>query len=205
MKKILLAAIICASTIGAGCSVAEDKVYPYPFNSARIEYTAPGSTEPTTIITIKGDKQLFQTSGEQNTLMIINKDKISYINLSAKTGTTSQNQTYAELKKLPKEERMNYLMSGSLGLKETKNGQNLPAPSGQKQIAGQTCDIYENGPVGNTCMWDGIPLEIISSAAANEDSTQSPGVVATKIEVNIEVPDSTFDIPQGVELKDLSA
>jgi hypothetical protein len=197
MKKIILAALICASTIGAGCSMTEDKVYPYTFNSARIEYAATGNTTPTTIVTIKGDKQLFQTSGEHKTLMIINKDQISYINLDEKTGTTSKNQTYNELKKLPKEERMSYLLGTSLGLSETKNGQSLPTATSQKQIAGQSCDFYENGPVGGVCLWNGLPLEITPAAPAT-------GIVAIKLEVNTDIPDSTFDIPKDVVVKDLN-
>lgn len=197
MKKIILAALICATTIGAGCNMAEEKIYPYPFNSARIEYSTTGSDKPTTIVTIKGDKQLFQTSGTQKTLMIIDKDQISYINLDEKAGTTSNNQTYNELKKLPKEQRMSYLLGTSLGLKETKDGQSLPTAASQKQIAGQTCDFYENGPVGAICLWNGLPLEITPAAPGL-------GIVATKIEVDTDIPDSTFQVPQGVELKDLS-
>lgn len=197
MKKVILTAVICATALGAGCSMTEDKVYPYSFNTARIEYAAPGNTEATTIVTIKGDKQLFQTSGAQKTLMIIDKDKISYINLDSKTGTTSKNQNYNELKNLPKEQRMNYILGTSLGLKETKDGQDLPQPSSQKQIAGQTCDVYENSPLGTVCLWNGLPLEIVPG-------TSGTGVTATKVEVNPEVQDSVFQVPQGVELKDLS-
>jgi len=177
--------------------MAAEAVYPYTFNTARIEYAALGSTETTTTVTIKGDKELFQTTGAQKTLMIIDKDKITYINLDEKTGTTSKNQTYNELKKLPKEQRMNYILGTSLGLKETKEGQSLPAASSQKQIAGQSCDVYENAPLGTICLWNGIPLEIASSITGQ-------GITATKVEVNVDVPDSAFQVPQGVTLKDLT-
>lgn len=201
MKKIILAAIICASTISAGCGLAEEKIYPYPFNSARIEYASPTDEAAKTVVTIKGDKELFQTKGKSNTLMIINKEKIYYINLDSKTGTMAQNQTYAELKKLPKADRINYLMGVTIGLKETKNGMDLPAATGKKQIAGQTCDEYVSNTVGKVCLWNALPLEINSEAMGG--GTLS--AVANKVEVNIDVPDSVFDLPSGIEIKDLSA
>jgi len=206
MKKIFLSLTLGAALICAGCNATttDERVYPYTFNTARIEYSSNGAPTPNVIVTIKGDKQLFQTSGETNTLMIVDKDKLSYISLDSKTGTTTANQTYVELKKLPKDQRMNYLMATSIGLKLTNDGQSIPASSGQKQVAGQTCDLYDSDHLGKVCLWNGIPLEL-SVGTDNGTDSKLQTTVATKVEVGIDVPDNTFDVPQGIEMKDPAA
>lgn len=86
---------------------------------------------------------------------------------------------------------------------------------GTETILGKTCDVYESGqkpdgnyaskaaegtpPPGYSKLWvwreAGIPLKMIT-----EDIGYSSETVVTKIEENVDIPDSRFEVPEGVEV-----
>lgn len=86
---------------------------------------------------------------------------------------------------------------------------------GTETILGKTCDVYESGqkpdgdyvskaaegapPPGYSKLWvwseAGIPLKMIT-----EDIGFSSETVVTKIEENVDIPDSRFEVPEGVEV-----
>lgn len=89
--------------------------------------------------------------------------------------------------------------------------------TGTETILGKTCDVYESGrkqtpgeymenmvqgaapPEGYAKVWvwreAGIPLKMIT-----EDIGSSSETVATKIEENVDISDSRFELPEGTEV-----
>jgi len=202
---IALGAVIAFS----GCASNQaEKVYPYPFDTAKIEYQLTGNVEGSTTVHIKGDKSAHETKAksvesgneaEINTLLLDLEDKLYQIDLTAKTGNSSDNPIYAQLKELTPEERLPFLTKLATGL--VADGGQTPTPKGQKNVAGETCDLYDIQGIGEICLWNGIP--VYSSMTIPEAGIMSTNT-ATSIQLNVAIPDSVFNVPEGVEITDLS-
>ncbi len=201
-KKTVLITLLALTLVVTGCSLFQKKVTPYSFTSAIIELNKVGSIEGSTTIYLKEDKALYEThavskiSGTEekiDTLLIDLGEKMYQIDLNRKTGIkVEKNPTYQKLKELPESERMAFLNKAALGAGSTDG---TIKPSEQRVIAGQTCDVYTFQDVREVCLWNGIALyERNNFPDANIDST----VTASKIEVNVDVPDSKFDIPTDI-------
>jgi len=198
---LLLAAVFVIS----GCAQqGEEKIYPYSFNSAKIDFAMTGNLEGTKTLYITGNRSVIETHAvrkgetEENidTIYIDNGTTVYNVDLNAKTAIQAGNPVYDALKKLPAEKRMNYLVNLATG--NTLNATDAPKPGGQKTVAGQTCDLYDLEGLGQTCIWEGIGLYTsIKIPEAGIDNSAE----ATKIELNVEVPDSKFDLPSDVTVQ----
>lgn len=210
MKKLTLTALLALSLVAlSGCASADEKVYPYSFDSAKIEYKITGDIEGSTTVMIKGDKAVHKTSainktGETETpietVLLDLGDTFYQIDLSAKQGQKGPNPVYQELKRLPPEDRMGFLTKLATG--QAMNGDEAPESEETKEVAGQTCSLYKIQNIGEICLWNGVPL--YSSISIPEAGVTNSNT-ATSIQLNIEIPDSAFNVPEGVTIAEIDA
>lgn len=202
-KKNTFTILLAAVFVIAGCSQAEEKIYPYSFNSVKIEFALSGNMEGTKTLYITGNKSVIEThavrKGETaeniDTLYIDNGASVYTVDLNTKKAVSSGNPVYDALKKLAPGKRMDYLVNLATGNSLSAPS---PKPSGQKTVAGQTCDLYDLEGLGQTCIWNGIGLYTsIKIPEAGIDNSAA----ATKIELNISVPDSKFELPSDVKVQ----
>jgi len=206
--KIIIISGTLAFLVLAGCQAArqEEKLYPYPYDTAKITYEIKGSVEGSKTTFLKGNKssveihQSRKTSGAVENLdsLIIDAGEFIYqVDLDTKTGTINKNPVYQELKKIAAAQRQEFLeklATGTVGENNTK-----PNPKEQKEIAGQKCDLYAIEGFGEVCLWYGIPVY-----SRVEISGVSITETATRIETNIEIADQKFILPDGIKMQDLS-
>jgi hypothetical protein len=202
-KKLLILSIAIFAVSLAGCSYFEQKVNPYPFNSAKIELAQTGLVQGTTTIYFKDEKIMRETHGVKtingaqdkiDTLYISAGKNIYQVDLNTKTGIQSQNPAYEELQKMAPEKRLDYLKQTSLGA-GALTGENAK-PGQQKEIAGQKCDLYALQDGSEVCIWDGVVIYEKNNLGSELSST----ITATKIETGIDIPDNKFDIPADIKL-----
>lgn len=188
-----------------GCG-NQQKVYPYPFQTAKIELEQSGNLKGKVTLYIKGDRtaqesHLTKTTEEGkeekiDTLYLTLGDTVYQVDLNNQTAVKSENVQYNQLKKLPMEKRMDFLTRTALSLPSTQN--DTLAPKEQRDIAGQKCDLYEIPTIGESCVWNGIIIyESSQIPEINIDNT----ITATKIELNTDIPDSIFALPEGVTVQ----
>ncbi|MBI3028074.1 MAG: hypothetical protein HYY64_00970 [Candidatus Rokubacteria bacterium] len=150
------------------------------------------------------------------TLQIYTADHIFTLDLIQKTGTKIDNPKrygkaeYDKLSEGEKEafhERMR--TRGVISFDLPYVGKKV----GTATILGHTCDVYQLGeePVPeklferlqtgqdfsmNTCLWEGaIPLRVLRSRFARSEE-----LLATKIEKNVEIADSHFEVPRDIKI-----
>ncbi len=213
LKKFINPAAVIFILIAGGCAqqqdTSADRVYPYPFETAKIEFSLTGNMTGTRTTYIKGDKSANEThtvmkNGDQEEKIDIRLleigDSYYQIDLNAKTAVKTTNQLYDELKTLPKENRMDYLVRAATG--NIAPGSIAPVVKNQKEIAGQKCSVYDIQTFGEVCIWSGIPL--YSTIKVSEQNIENT-TTATKIETGIDIPDSIFEIPADVKIQDTAA
>lgn len=177
---------------------------------------------------IKGDKTLRITAkerpdenGEEVTLKgmkIVNAEEEFVIDVDEKEAVKIDNpHKYgkAQYDKLTDEEKKEFHKRMEKRKVISMDLLGVGHKTGTETILGKTCDIYESGqkpsgdymskvvegvpPPGYAKVWvwreAGIPLKMIT-----EDYGYSSETVATKIEENIDIPDSKFQVPEGVEV-----
>ncbi len=204
LKKSLLLVIAAALFIAAGCSQKPEKIYPYSFDSAKIEFALTGNMEGTKTLYIKGDKMLIEThavrkgdDGEEekvDSLYIDTGATVYQVDLNTKTAVSAGNSIYDTLKNMPLEKRKEYLVKVGTGAIVDES---IPRPTGQKEIAGKKCDLYDVQGLGQTCLWDGLSLYTsIKIPDAGIDNTSE----AVSIEINAAIADSHFELPSDVQL-----
>lgn len=189
----------------AGCSSQSktEKVYPFPFDTAQIEFQMKGDQEGTAIQYIKGDKIATEThaktkAGKIDQLLMTLEGDMYQIDLNQKKGTLVDNSIYQKLKDMSAEKRMEEIKNSFLN---TGTGDKKFEKKGEKEIAGQKCELYENSGA-EVCLWNGISIYAgIKIPAANIDFS----VEASKIELNKSIPDEKFKIPEGIEIDDQRA
>ncbi|MBU0668157.1 hypothetical protein KJ951_03640 [Patescibacteria group bacterium] len=208
--KIAGAAIILALTIALyGCAASEQNqkqeekaIIPYPFSTAKIEYNITGNMEGTTTVKIKGDKTIHETIVQDvHALFIETPGKLYQVDLITKTGNSSANPIYKQIEALPENQRMDFLTKLATGLSGEEDG-SAPQPTGQKTLAGETCDLYEIQGLGEICLWNSIPL--YSSMEIPEAGIKST-TTAISIQTNVDIPDSDFTVPEDVSMTDLDS
>jgi outer membrane lipoprotein-sorting protein len=213
MHKKYLFLLLIISVMFAGCTAATTptgtnagKVYPYSFDTAKIDMTMTGSTEGTRTIYIKGDKianeiHATQKNGDQPNKMDIRilelgEDYIQ-IDLNAKTAIKTKNTLYDEMEKIPADFRADYLIKQATG--NQASGGTMPVKKEQKVVAGQTCDLYPMQTFGEVCLWNGIAIyTTIKIPDQNIENTTT----ADKIEINPDIQDSVFAVPADVKVQD---
>ncbi len=205
--KILCLTAVTSLIIG-GCATVDDKVNPYSFDTAKIEYTLEGNLAGTQTVQIKGDMAAHRTVAvktigtetEEIDLLYLEAGPYRYeINMKARTGTKSPNPIYEEMSRMDKNQKTEFLTKVATFMDE---GDQTPAPKGEKQIAGQTCQMYEIKDLGEICLWNGIPLYSKLSLANGEIENT---MTATSVQTGIVVEDSEFGIPADVTIGDLAA
>lgn len=204
--QILVTSLAATAVLLSGCATTgEDKVYPYPFDSAHIEYELAGNVNGTITVLMKDGKSSHETAAiDQSTpeapiaTKLIDAGEYLYqIDLNTKQGQKAKNPIYEQLKALPMEERMDFLTKLAVGV--SADGE-MPMPVGEKAVAGETCDVYEIENFGETCLWNGIPLySRISIPEAGIENTNT----ATSIQINANVPDSAFEVPEDVTITEV--
>ena len=73
-------------------------------------------------------------------------------------------------------------------------------PKEEKEYAGQKCKLYEMEGVGETCLWNGIPLYysvLVPQSRINSSST------ATSVELDTEISDTEFELPPGISITEI--
>lgn len=211
-KKISLFITLLAALALTACQAGDGNLYGYDFDSARISYAISGTSSGSSDVLIKGEKkfvhnQIRQTmvSGESvdiDTIFIQNGPKLYTLDVKNKTGSVLTTPLYAELQKLSPEERKARLIQDSL--RDTRSPQEQAEsplkPEKTETIAGQNCELYRNDNL-ETCLWQGIPLRTVASLP---DYAVETTTVATKIELNPQISDSEFDVPQGYQITELN-
>lgn len=203
----VITSLFLVSCQSAGQPQEEEKVYSYPFNTAKITYEIKGDMQGTKTVFIKGNQSSTEVHKTKNlsgvlqntdTLTIDTGEYIYQIDLQTKTGTGSKNPVYEQLKVLPASARAAFLTKLAIGVVD--NGK-VPAPKEQKDIAGQKCDLYSIAGFGDVCLWNGIPLYTsVQLPQAGMATTET----ATNIELNLDVSDQKFALPNGIKMQDLS-
>lgn len=207
MKKIQLF-LMTAVVLLSGCANKQStKVYPYPFDSAKITFSLEGSAKGTSVFYMKGDKSVREThvvtQGEEkkDEMFIDTGDVIYQLDLNKKTGLSTKNPIYEALKKLTPDKRIEFLKRLAVGVDPEDTTKN-PEVLREEMVAGQKCQIYAVEGVGEICLWNNIILKVNINVPDQNINSQ---IVATSLDLNLEVPDSQFDVPAGIEVKDLDA
>ena len=177
-------------------------VYPYPFESAIIEYEIQGNVEGNITVTIDGDRSKHETvataEGEEiNNALFDLGETLYQIDYNLGAGQKAPNPIYSELRNMDENERKDFLTKLAVGAPETGA---VPTPKEQREIAGQTCDVYDLQGIGEICLWDGVPL--YSSVEIPEQGIKNTNT-AVSVQVNPTIPESTFEIPSDIEITEV--
>jgi hypothetical protein len=188
----------------SACASGQEKVFPYTFNTAKIEYKISGDIDGNMTTYIKGDQSVNKLSGTASpdnepvsTLTISLGESIYFVDLVSNTGYSTQNPIYAELKTLNKKEKQERLLSYATNTNYTEG---KPEVVEQREYAGKKCDLYAIEGIGEICLWEGVPLY---SKASFEDRERI--IQTTSISTEIDIPDSEFQLPEGVSIQDARA
>ncbi len=198
-KNLLQGSSIVMGLFLVACTTttpASEKVYPYSFNTLKIEYNVTGNQAGNITEYFKNDQTATTLVLEDKAQKKINvtilglKEKNITFDNETKKGTQSPNGLYDELKKMPMEKRMEYL----LRLKTNSVKSTVPQIKEKRIIAGKECNLYELAPGTEVCLWEGYQLY-----SKLTTQTMTLEQVATKIETNPELPDSLFEIPKDIQ------
>jgi hypothetical protein len=215
--------------VGAEPRRANPYVTSYPFQSAVIRYHLRTETghgpvrggparekalaSGTQVISIKGDRLAKSTRLDgARALEIYTPDHVYSIDLVRRTGTRIDNPkkpgrlAWAGLSRDEQAAFHARLQArGVLSFDLPHLGKRV----GTEKVLNERCDVYEladepapaplSGGQGvsiKTCVWvGGIPLRAVRESFMRRDE-----MVATKIERNVRIPDSTFVVPPGVTI-----
>lgn len=210
--RLPLFAVFCVS-IGllTGCQSADQNVYGYDFNTAKITYQVSGSSVGTSEVIIKGEKKVIRNKiiqtkldGSQvniDTYLIQDGEKLYTLDSTNKTASVLKQPFYGEMQKITPEARKTLMIKEALRITETPGqSSELPKPEKTQEIAGQKCDYYTGG-LTKTCLWEGIPLQTIASLPDYGIQTET---TATKIELNQPIADSEFAVPNDYKITELN-
>jgi len=207
MKNLSIKITVITSLVlvVSGCSLGGNQIYPYKFDTAKIEYEVKGTFDGNLTKYIKGDVAKHETvlksldgdkSKDINSIIIEDKEMLYQIDMITKTGSKSENIIYKQLKDLPKEEREQFLINLATGISDDQKTQK---PKGQKTIAGENCDLYDIQNAGEVCLWNGIPLY---SSMTDPVSGVKNTNTATSIQLDVDIQSAVFNVPEGVTMKD---
>ncbi len=192
-----------------GCST-NNGTYQYPFKSAKIEYAISGTTEGKSVVTMKGDKSVREAhivfhkpAGDENqSNLYIDEGKYVYsIDLEKKTGTMTKNPLYEVLMGTEPARRQELLKKVAVGISPDESSSKELKVVGHETVAGKECDVYETGGFGQICLWNAIPLK---TSISIPDLGLNNNTVATSIQIDLDVPDSVFEVPAGVTVQKIN-
>lgn len=203
MKKTATLFLVTLLLSLGACSTQGEKVVPYSFNSAKIEYKISGDINGNMTAFVKGDHSVNKVNATNaadgtpvSTLTIDLGETIYFIDQTKKEGYSSTNYIYEDLKGLSKNEKLERLTAYATN---TYSSDVKAEKTGQKEYAGQKCDLYQIDG-GEICLWQGIPL--YSNVTLGADART---IEATGIQTEIEVADSEFTLPEGISIQDVEA
>lgn len=203
MKRFFVPVLTLPLFFLSACSQTSG-FYQYPFSSLKVQYQISGTTEGTSTYTIKGDKSVREShvifhsgSGDvHEDNLFIEDGQYSYsVDFNKKTATKMMSSMYYALATLDPSQRQDYLKKINIGVDPQAGS--LPPSSGQENIAGQQCDDYTTGGLGTVCLWNTIPLKTSFAIPGLTNNS-----VATSVQVNIDIPDSAFQVPAGIPVTD---
>lgn len=201
MKKTATLILVTLMLSFGACATQTDKVVPYSFNSAKIEYKISGDINGNMTAFVKGDHSVNKVSATNteggtpvSTLTIDLGETIYFIDQVKKEGYSSKNYIYQDLKGLSKNEKLARLTAYATN---TYSSETKAEKTGQKEYAGEKCDLYQIDG-GEICLWQGIPL--YSNVTIGADGRT---IEATSIQTEVEVADSEFTLPEGISIQDV--
>ncbi len=190
-----------------GCQ--QQNVYGYDFETAHITYEIEGTSNGTSEAWIKGDKKLIETDIVQNKpdgstvevkkIQIQDGDKFYQLNEDTKEAISVIDPEFASLEAMSPDQRIEYLTKKAV-LRNASDDTELPEPQEQKEIAGQTCDVYTSG-YRTLCLWQGIPLQETTDLAEYGTNVTT---TATSVELGVGIADSKFKVPSDYTINDMN-
>jgi len=210
MKKLFTTITLGCVLIASGCTQQNQQsasLYQYPFKTAIIEYAIKGTTEGSSKVTIKGDKSVREahityhkpTGDEKQDNLFIDTGKYNYsVDLDKKVASMTPNPFYTYFMGVAPSQRQDYLKKIALGIDPEKASTQQISSTGTETVAGQTCETYQMQDYGKMCLWNGIPLKTNISLPSFGLTNNT---VATSIQTDINVPDSTFDVPTDITVQ----
>lgn len=208
-KSFLIA--FSALVLFSGCQAsnsAENNIYGYTFQTAKITYKISGYTEGTSQVFIKGNKKIIKNDLAQKqpdgtmkpikSITILNGDRFYALDPVTKIASSSKNPLFTELQSLTPEQRAIKIIQQAVHATSTAD---MPKPEKQEEIQGQKCDLYQTSTATKTCLWLDIPLRSITSLPENGIQVDS---IATKIELNTPINDNEFDVPSDYQIKTIN-
>ncbi|MFO1187350.1 MAG: proline-rich domain-containing protein [Alphaproteobacteria bacterium] len=169
---------------------------PFGMQSGKVEYQVTGAETGTetlawdswgTRMAITTKATMGTTAMDKTTLVTM--DKVVSLDNTAKTGTAMANPMKDIMAAGGTSDEMTGKMMGQMGA--TKQGTDT--------VLGKTCDKYVTA-TSSTCVWQGIALK--TETTVNGATTTK---VATKIEENAAVDPTSFDIPAGMTVQDMTS
>lgn len=168
---------------------------PFGMQSGKVEYQVTGAETGTetlawdswgTRMAITTKATMGTTAMDKTTLVTM--DKVVSLDNTAKTGTAMANPMKDIMTAGGSTDELTGKMMGQMGA--TKQGTDT--------VLDKTCDTYVTA-TSKTCVWQGIALK--TETTVNGATTTK---VATKIEENAAVDPTSFDIPAGMTVQDMT-
>ncbi len=196
MKKFLLALTILFLSIS---TINSQTVKRYSFKSGKIEYKYEGNTKGKAVLYWDdyGNKELSINETETTMFGFTQKSNQYKLTLNEfiytwekdkKKGSKTENSFFNATKENPNVdwEKLAEETLESAGYKK----------SGTETILGKTCVIWKG--IGSISVWKFLPLKTEVNILGTKVLQ-----VASKIETDISIPSSTFNIPKGVKFQDV--
>jgi hypothetical protein len=196
MKKLFVLFLLFSISISA------QHFKRYDFKSGKIIYNSTGSMTGTE--TLYFDNYGMLEAKETNTELdvmgikqktnskVIMKDKWVYsIDMANGVANKMENPVYAMFPEGGDIENLGKKMMEKMGGKKI----------GSERVKGKDCEIWEIEKMGSKIwIWKSIPIKtVINMMGMN--ITQ----IAESIEVDIDIPANMFELPEGIEIKDVTA
>jgi len=219
MKKLIILPAIVFSLTLAGCgngdvnspisaNNAKDTgggqasgIYQYPFKSAKITYSTTGTNPGESTVYIKGDNSFREShvvrAGKKEDRLMISKGNLAYtVDLNSKKALKVDNFYYEDLKQIEPSKRMEFLKKLAVGISDPKTDTSTLKSIGTEKIAGHSCDVYDAQEYGKVCI--GALGIVLKSSINLEEANVVEDTIATNIQLNIDIPDSKFEVPTGI-------
>ncbi|MCK5906469.1 MAG: hypothetical protein KAG37_02710 [Flavobacteriales bacterium] len=199
MNKLFL--IIAATFFGFSISAQNGNYKVFPFKSGIVKYTLDGNSKGThtKYFDDYGYKQADYNETETTVFGFTNKEKSGTILIGPKVYAINYKTETVSVGVNPAYESY----ANSNGANYDKLGRDAMASLGfsntnkTEQIAGKKCEIWK-GSLGIIWVWKGLALK-------SETTVLGISIIETAIsvKVNISIPESRFEIPEGIEIKDI--
>ncbi len=205
MRKSLISVSLISVLLLAGCFGPKTSNEGRSYDTAKIEYKWRGNVTGTETFYAKGDKRRSEINTvttvegvetSQNMVVINDGENIYKIDLNTKLALKEASPSLELMEGKSPEEIKELRKKAALFVEA---GHELPDPTGKAHIATKDCDIYSLGNGTTKCLWEEQVLKteiVVDSGKTIQE--------ADKMQLNIELDDSLFEVPDGVTVQDLS-